>query len=148
MFKNAHHLGPFCHKKKLKRGGTILRYDFMAGARIVPKNRPSDRKKKRVCVRYIGYEEPEKTPTIQLTKTKGRRRRGKKAGGRRTRTGPERPPSYVTSPIPHSTSRWRGRISIWPAPSCRDWSNASTCRPIATTSAEAAATTAGTLSPR
>ena len=29
-----------------------MRYDFMAGARIVPKNRPSDRKKKRVCVRY------------------------------------------------------------------------------------------------
>jgi hypothetical protein len=40
-------LGPFCKKKKMQGGGTILRYDFMAGAQIVPKNRPLDRKEKR-----------------------------------------------------------------------------------------------------
>ncbi len=36
-----------CQKKKLQGGGTILRYDFMEGAQIVPKNRPLDRKEKR-----------------------------------------------------------------------------------------------------
>jgi hypothetical protein len=40
-------LGPFCQKKKLQGGGTILRYNFMAGAQIIPKNRPLDTKEKR-----------------------------------------------------------------------------------------------------
>ena len=39
--------GPFCHCRKLFLGGTIFWYDFMAGAQIVPKNRPTDRKEKR-----------------------------------------------------------------------------------------------------
>jgi hypothetical protein len=40
-------LGPFCYKNKLQEGGMILRYDFMAGAQIVPKNCPLDREEKR-----------------------------------------------------------------------------------------------------
>ncbi len=38
---------PVLSEKKLQGGGTILRYYFMAGAQIVPKNRPLDRKEKR-----------------------------------------------------------------------------------------------------
>jgi hypothetical protein len=44
-------LKPVLSEKKLQGGGTILRYDFMAGAQIVPKNRSLDRKeKKEECV--------------------------------------------------------------------------------------------------
>jgi hypothetical protein len=44
-------LGPVCHQKNCEEEVcTIFWYDFMAGARILPKNHPIDRKEKRASL--------------------------------------------------------------------------------------------------